>query len=267
MTTQPVLTDDQIRTIITDAHQSHGAFKTGYGLSLGRAIEQAVLSKLRAPVADELPHWEEVSAKLERDETLTPLELFILENEPAGDDANAWRDQLTAALASAPVSDERAAFEAWVRGHRPYESLRRKFKTDPYVPGVQCYWEAWQARAALASAPVAGAEAARTAAEWATPENVIAFPRTACAHIKGLASLIPSAASPLANAPVAGEAIAGYMVGTDYFRPDVLAAARIYAENRGLTVRPLVYGDAAPQASECECTRKSKAVADSEAEL
>ncbi|KAK50235.1 hypothetical protein, partial [Bordetella bronchiseptica] len=50
---QPVLTDDEIRTIITDAHQSHGAFKTGYGLSLGRAIESALLSKLRAPVADE----------------------------------------------------------------------------------------------------------------------------------------------------------------------------------------------------------------------
>lgn len=50
---QSVLTDDEIRAIITDAHQSHGAFKTGYGLSLGRAIESALLSKLRAPVANE----------------------------------------------------------------------------------------------------------------------------------------------------------------------------------------------------------------------
>ncbi|KNE28142.1 hypothetical protein [Achromobacter spanius] len=57
---QPGLTDDEIRDIITNAHQSHGAFKTGYGLALGRAIESALLSKLRAegvqagePVADE----------------------------------------------------------------------------------------------------------------------------------------------------------------------------------------------------------------------
>lgn len=68
-------------------------------------------------------------------------------------------------------------------------------------------YEAHKALSALSKlrAPVAGAEAARTAAEWATPENVIAFPRTACAHIKGLASLISSAASPLASAPVADE--------------------------------------------------------------
>jgi hypothetical protein len=56
-----------------------------------------------APVADELPEWEQISAKLERDETLTPLELFVYDNEPAGDD-DAWRDQLAAALASAPVA-------------------------------------------------------------------------------------------------------------------------------------------------------------------
>lgn len=54
----------------------------------------------------------------------------------------------------------------------------------------------------------------------------------------------------LASAPVAGEAIAGYMVGSDYFRPDVLAAAQIYAENRNLPVRTLRYADAAPKDSE-----------------
>lgn len=72
-----------------------------------REVVRDALSKLRAPVADELPHWEEVSAKLERDETLTPLEFFIYENEPAGGDgADAWRDQLASALASAPVAGE-----------------------------------------------------------------------------------------------------------------------------------------------------------------
>ncbi len=61
-------------------------------------------------------------------------------------------DELRAQPAAITVpAGEREAFEAWVRVHRPYESLRRKFKTDPYVPGVQCYWEAWQARAALAA--------------------------------------------------------------------------------------------------------------------
>lgn len=64
--------------------------------------EQAVREALaaQAPVGGDLPHWEEISAKLGRDEVLTPLELFIHENEPAGD-ADAWRDQLEAALASA----------------------------------------------------------------------------------------------------------------------------------------------------------------------
>lgn len=66
---------------------------------------RALLSNLRAPVADKLPHWEEISAKLEREETLTPLELFIHENEPAGDE-DTWRDQLAAALASASAAPQ-----------------------------------------------------------------------------------------------------------------------------------------------------------------
>jgi hypothetical protein len=51
--TQRVLTDDEIRDIITGTHQAFGEFKSGYMLVLGRAIESALLSKLRAPVADE----------------------------------------------------------------------------------------------------------------------------------------------------------------------------------------------------------------------
>ncbi|MBN3270167.1 hypothetical protein CUR95_24205 [Bordetella bronchiseptica] len=194
MTTQPVLTDDQIRTIITDAHQSHGAFKTGYGLSLGRAIETAVLSKLRAPVADELPHWEEISAKLERDETLTPLEFFIYENEPAS--AGAWRDQLAAALASAPVADRQRLREL-----------------------VDVVWNEATESTAVPDTP------------WADRMIDRVFPAGS------------------ASAPVAGEAVAGYMVGTDYFRPHALTGARKYAENRNMTVRILRYADAAPQAS------------------
>ena len=59
----------------------------------------------RAQVAEGLPGWEQVSAKLARGQTLTPLEVFVHENEPAGDDADAWRNQLSAALASAPVAN------------------------------------------------------------------------------------------------------------------------------------------------------------------
>ena len=88
------------RAWIMDTNDNRRIFEAGFD----RAY--ALLSKLRTPVADELPHWEEISAKLERDETLTPLELFIHENEPAGGDADAWRDQLAAALASAPVAGE-----------------------------------------------------------------------------------------------------------------------------------------------------------------
>ncbi|AVG38504.1 hypothetical protein [Achromobacter insolitus] len=83
-------------------------------LRFGRSVETALLSKLRAPVADELPEWKQISAKLGRGETLSPLELFIHENEPAGDDADAWRDQLDAALASAPVArPKRAPADDW----------------------------------------------------------------------------------------------------------------------------------------------------------
>lgn len=108
---QLVLTDDELRAIQGQHLNTIGSIDKQIAsvIVAGRAIEQAVLSKLRAAVAEELPHWEEISAKLERDETLTPLELFIHENEPAGSDAaDAWRDQLAAALASAPVADERA---------------------------------------------------------------------------------------------------------------------------------------------------------------
>ena len=65
----------------------------------------ALQSKASAPVADELPHWDEISAKMKRGEELTPLELFVYDNEPAGDE-DIWRDQLAAALASAPVAGE-----------------------------------------------------------------------------------------------------------------------------------------------------------------
>ncbi|RIQ74548.1 hypothetical protein D0838_04940 [Bordetella avium] len=70
----------------------------------------------RAPVGKVLPEWEQVSAKLECGETLTPLEVFVHYNEPAGDDADAWRDQLSAALASAPVVNPTLPLERALHG-------------------------------------------------------------------------------------------------------------------------------------------------------
>ncbi|CAJ47996.1 hypothetical protein [Bordetella avium] len=70
----------------------------------------------RANVGKVLPEWEQVSAKLECGETLTPLEVFVHYNEPAGDDADAWRDQLSAALASAPVVNPTLPLERALHG-------------------------------------------------------------------------------------------------------------------------------------------------------
>ncbi len=64
------------------------------------AVRQALAGQPSTAVTNELPGWEETSAKVYRGETLTPLELFIHENEPAGADADAWRDQLLDAMAS-----------------------------------------------------------------------------------------------------------------------------------------------------------------------
>lgn len=67
----------------------------------------------------------------------------------------------TAALLSklrAPVADERAAFEAFQRGVGLNELyLERRPESGQYMwTATKEAWETWQARAALASAPVAG---------------------------------------------------------------------------------------------------------------
>ncbi|WP_033460366.1 hypothetical protein [Bordetella bronchiseptica] len=121
---QPVLTDDQIRTIITDAHQSHGAFKTGYGLSLGRAIETAVLSKLRAPVADESLAVQALKAAQNNIAACRPPGSSDPKSPQYDHDAFMWdyyqRAIDSLALASAPVAGEavytlrvRGAIQAW----------------------------------------------------------------------------------------------------------------------------------------------------------
>lgn len=99
--TQRVLTGDEINDLC-GWRSSNTTMRAKNDRALAREVETAVLSKLRAPVARELPGWEQISAKEKRGEALTPLELFIYDNEPAGDE-DTWRDQLAAALASAPA--------------------------------------------------------------------------------------------------------------------------------------------------------------------
>ncbi|RIQ11801.1 helix-turn-helix domain-containing protein, partial [Bordetella avium] len=83
----------------------------------------------RANVGKVLPEWEQVSAKLECGETLTPLEVFVHDNEPAGEDADAWRDQLSAALASAHAADAREEFfSRFANPLTPYGYLARALR-------------------------------------------------------------------------------------------------------------------------------------------
>lgn len=240
---QPGLTDDKIRDIITDAHQAYGAFKTGYGLALGRAIESALLSKLRAegvqagePVADERAAFEEAMQRHGQSIDRWPnphggyrksitdiawyvwLERAALANPPAYAKASdAELDKLyRETITEGPENDIRC----WENPHRLYA----RAVLARYAP-------------ALASAPVAEEPRGR---QGVSVERLAKDPFLAAQLWR----------NPVDRAPVAGEAVAGYMVGTDYFRPDVLAAARIYAENRNLNVRTLRYADAAPQASE-----------------
>ncbi|WP_241069530.1 hypothetical protein [Achromobacter insuavis] len=73
--------------------------------------------------------------------------------------------------------------------------------------------------------------------------------------------------APLASAPVAGEAVTDKMIQAG------AKAAREYFERTGGNDPAVIYramraaAPAAPQAGECECARKSKAVANSEAQL
>lgn len=100
---EAVLTDDELKSIIIDAHVSHGAFKTGYGLSLGRAIESALLSKLRAPVVDEQAALSDNDLMtLARDNGICATDQADMYSAHKGN----LIDFARAALASAPVAEE-----------------------------------------------------------------------------------------------------------------------------------------------------------------
>ena len=154
------------RTWLMDTNDNRRIFEAGFD----RAY--ALLSKLRAPVAlpagyalvpiEPTPEMIEAGAT----ERITP-------HASAGHGAVAgYKAMLAAApVASAPVADERAAFEA-ARQKRDADARLGRMclvNNDEYSNSEdQAAWEGWQDRAALASAPVAGkaqqlAEALR---EW-----------------------------------------------------------------------------------------------------
>ncbi|RIQ18777.1 hypothetical protein D0850_06920 [Bordetella avium] len=109
--------DGQYKTVL------HGHNAVGDYRDIDPMASSIPLGPFTPPAADEranvgkvLPEWEQVSAKLECGETLTPLEVFVHYNEPDGDDADAWRDQLSAALASAPVVNPTLPLERALHG-------------------------------------------------------------------------------------------------------------------------------------------------------
>lgn len=119
---------------------------------------RALLSKLRAPVADERPLGAIINGR-----TLAErLEAYPFESE--GGYLHLCSDwvefrrcfEYLAELASAYVADERAAFEAARQKRDPDAPLGRMclINNDEYSSSEdQAAWEGWQARAALASAP------------------------------------------------------------------------------------------------------------------
>ncbi|MNY09334.1 hypothetical protein D3C86_1422450 [compost metagenome] len=215
---QPGLTDDEIRDIITDAHQAYGAFKTGYGLALGRAIESALLSKLRA---------EGVQAGDTLTQVYDAFGIGVLARSPSTLLAclgNVIRranclSQVEQVL-SVPTPPEPEDDGVWGE-----ESLLRWGEDEKgYAEHFKAAMAEWSRRAALASAPVAG--------EAHMPPGY----RVKAVDGHGYRITPPTGSDWVAHSDTpAGDLVAALL--------------------------------AAPQASECECARKSKAVADSEAEL
>lgn len=164
----------------------------------------------------------------------------------------------------APVADEREVFEEWlltsnVKAHIGY--------SRDELTLARAAWDERARRAGLASAPVADESTIRRALVAASN------------YIDTLGGDSRSYRVALASAPVAGEAqsevaklaeelgdLASDMAYEANQEMDQEKATRAAIIERGeRALRRLA--DAAPQASECECSRKSKAVSDSEAQL
>ncbi|EMR4171975.1 hypothetical protein R2537_007004 [Pseudomonas aeruginosa] len=208
--TQRVLTDDEIMRSaisacdslnITRFHAIGAPSKTIMDdaglLELGRAIESAVLSKLRAPVADERAA-----------DGYTPSH-----DQPQQTGVGEW-------CAPGPATEQRRAwllrFADTDRGDCVYydeQEARRAF-AQAEGRGWNCYLFEYARRAALASAPVAGEAVAHAVIAYGRIQRIVANEESAHEH----------AEQHSLNAEAAGW-------------------------NAKAHVRPLVYGDAAPQAS------------------
>ncbi|WP_419342747.1 hypothetical protein ACM1PE_06750 [Achromobacter sp. PD1] len=227
---EAVLTDEEILRSainasdslnITRVHEMGGPSRTIMDdaglLELGRAVESVLLSKLRAPVADE------------RERGYAENAAFRI-----------WWDE-NQACPEHSLTTENAAHAAWQERGR---------------------------RAALASAPIA------TTTDRAMLQSVLqdlensdsVCPRCgnsdSCADMD-VAYMIRDHLKGEASAPVAGEAVAHAVISYGRIQRLVVneESAHEYAEQQRLNaeaagwdakahVRPLVYGDAAPQASE-----------------
>lgn len=135
---QPVLTDDEILAATLYGQSEARMIRNG------RAIESALLSKLRAPVADERAAFEASY----RSRFNVPAHAGLT----FPDVAEAWKWwQRRAALASAPVADDRDADAA-----EAFQMAKDDRATFP-ASTVRKLWELKERyRRALASAPVAG---------------------------------------------------------------------------------------------------------------
>jgi hypothetical protein len=153
------------------------------------------------------------------------------------------------------AGDERAAFEdAWRKLNSPIPMNTRRHDDGRYAtPDIEREWRLWQARAALASAPVADAQSMSGTVCGYTPgmsQVEIQLPRgTKLSGWLELGSKVHLSTEPAASAPVAGEAqpVAWFI---DW--PDEPELGHYIAESPAATgrSRPLVFADAVPQPSE-----------------
>ncbi|WOB75887.1 hypothetical protein [Achromobacter xylosoxidans] len=158
--TQRVLTDDEIQALWDEAcKDSPQAPGWNRHIRYGRAIESALLTKLRAPVSS-IREGFELTYAADADDPACASDLSHF--------TNGWRACVMSQV-RAPVADERAALQKLV----DLEDMRLRLKAlhemghgtdyDYYHKALPAAWEA--ARAALASAPVAG-EVQQPVAHW-----------------------------------------------------------------------------------------------------
>lgn len=167
--TQRVLTDDEINDLC-GWRASNTTMRAENDRALAREVESALLSKLRAPVADERAAFEA--------EFPVPLHCEWIGNGYAVTEYNAWDAsrhkyrwegwKARAALASAPVAYEPPGGTRWpvLRAMaRNYTAGKHTWDALDAEACEQAAEEIRHLRAALASAPVAG-EARTALNEW-----------------------------------------------------------------------------------------------------